>query len=98
LYRFLLPVHAKAGTPESGKGSALGSRVPWTPTVLDPNPHATLCNSEQYRELKTLCICGNCTPVQRPATTDRTLVMSRGKRFESARRLSQIGLYKPNTL
>src|SRR5919107_6348655 len=45
------------------------------------------CNSGQPREQKTLCLCEICKPVQRSATTDRTLVMSRGKRFESARRL-----------
>jgi hypothetical protein len=32
-----------------------------------------------------------------PATHDRSLVMSRGKRFESARRLSISGLDKPKT-
>ena len=37
MYRFLLPVQATAGAPESGKRSALGLRAPWTPTVLDPN-------------------------------------------------------------
>jgi hypothetical protein len=33
--------------------------------------------------------------MQRSATTDRALVMSRGKRFESARRLFTIRLDKP---
>jgi hypothetical protein len=40
-----------------------------------------------YREQKTRLLCGICSPMHLPATTDRTLVMSRGKRFESARRL-----------
>jgi hypothetical protein len=35
--------------------------------------------------------------VQRTATLDRTLVMSRGKRFEAARRLSLLPIDKPNT-
>ena len=61
-----------------------------TPTLLDPNPHATSCNNRQYREQKTLFLCGICKPLQPSATTDRALVMSRGKRFESARRLSSL--------
>jgi hypothetical protein len=36
--------------------------------------------------------------VQPPATRDGSLVMRRGQRFESARRLSPFGLSKPNTL
>src|SRR5829696_7696292 len=55
------------------------------------------CNSEQYREQKTLYLCGICKLVQPSATTDRTLVMSRGKRFESARRLSRFGVDTPDT-
>jgi hypothetical protein len=47
------------------------------PTLLDPNPHAVPCNSGQYREQKSRCLSGICKPVQRSATTDRTLVMSR---------------------
>src|SRR5215208_4025383 len=35
--------------------------------------------------------------VKTSATTDRTLVMRLGQRFESARRLSQFGLSKRNT-
>src|SRR5919112_5964304 len=66
------------------------------PCTLDPNPDAIPCNRGQCREQKTLCLYGICKPVQPSATTDRTLVMSRGKRFESARRLSRIGLSKLN--
>src|SRR5215210_6622355 len=35
------------------------------------------CNTGQRREQKTLFLCGICKPMQRSATTDRTLVMSR---------------------
>jgi hypothetical protein len=35
--------------------------------------------------------------VQAPPSADRSLVMSRGKRFESARRLSRFGVDKGNT-
>src|SRR5215210_7128687 len=35
------------------------------------------CNTGQRREQKTLFLCRICKPLQRPATTDRTLVMSR---------------------
>jgi hypothetical protein len=45
------------------------------PLTLDPNPDATPCNTWQSREHKTLYLCGNCKLVQRPETTDRTLVM-----------------------
>ena len=37
-------------------------------------------------------------PVQISATTDASLVKSRGQRFESARRLSLIGVDKPISL
>jgi hypothetical protein len=47
------------------------------PTLLDPNPHAVPCNSGQYREQITRCLCGICKSVQRPETSDRALVMSR---------------------
>src|SRR5215207_5970551 len=52
--------------------------------TFDPNPHAIPCNTGQARESITLYLCEICKLVQRSATTDRTLVMSRGKRFESA--------------
>src|SRR5918998_6339568 len=55
------------------------------------------CNSGQCREQKTRCLCGNCKPLQRSATTDRALVKRVGKRFESARRLFIFALDKPNT-
>jgi hypothetical protein len=54
------------------------------------------CNTEQCGEQKTLFLCGNCKPMQPSATTDRALVKRRGQRFESARRLSRIGLSKPS--
>jgi hypothetical protein len=54
------------------------------------------CNSGQYREQKTLHLCGICKPLQRPETPDRALVKRVGKRFESARRLSLSGLDKRN--
>jgi hypothetical protein len=56
-----------------------------------------LCNRGQLREQRTAYLCGICKPVQGPATTDRAFVMRLGQRFESARRLSTIGLSKPNT-
>jgi hypothetical protein len=42
-------------------------------------------------------MCGFCKPVQPPATHDGSLVMSRGERFESARRLSRFGVGKRYT-
>jgi hypothetical protein len=57
------------------------------PNPLDPNPDATRYNTGQSREQEIAYLCGICPPLQHPAITDRTLVMSRGKRFESARRL-----------
>src|SRR5215217_3185982 len=56
-------------------------------TPVDPNPDAIPCNTGQSREYETAYLCGICNPVQRPATTDRTLVAGAGQRFESARRL-----------
>ena len=56
-------------------------------TTLDPYPHATPCNTGQPRERRTAYSYGICRSLQHSATTDRTLVMSRGKRIESARRL-----------
>jgi transcriptional regulator with XRE-family HTH domain len=67
------------------------------PRTLDPNPHAIPCNSGQSREQKIAYLCGICKPLQPSATTDRTLVMRLSQRFESARRLSLIRLYKLNT-
>jgi hypothetical protein len=60
-------------------------------TRADPNLTLTWvqCSATVGKEQKTLFLCGICRSLQRPATTDRTLVMSRGKRFESARRLSR---------
>jgi hypothetical protein len=46
-------------------------------TLLDPNPNAIPCNSGQCREQKTSYLRGIRKPVQLPATSDRTLVMSR---------------------
>src|SRR5215211_4921264 len=54
------------------------------------------CNSEQSREQRAAYLCGICKPLQRSATTDRTLVAGAGQRFESARRLPLIGVDKPN--
>jgi hypothetical protein len=65
----------------SGLDAVAGSKV-------DPNPDARSCNSEQSREQITLYLCGMCKPPQPSATTDRTLVMRLGQRFESARRPS----------
>jgi hypothetical protein len=47
--------------------------------------------------MKPRILCGICKPVQRSVTTDSTLLMSRSKRFESARRLSQSSLNKQKT-
>src|SRR5215213_912740 len=43
-------------------------------TILDPNPDAMPCNSEQSREQRTAYLCEFCKPVQPSATPDRTLV------------------------
>jgi hypothetical protein len=56
--------------------------------MFDPNPHAIPCNPGQSREEKTAYKCGICKTLQPRATTDRTLVMRLGQRFDSARRLS----------
>ena len=47
------------------------------------------CNTGQGRERKAAYLWGICNPLHTPATPDGSLVMSRGKRFESARRLSR---------
>ena len=52
----------------------------------------------QAREEKPAYLCGVCMVVHISATTDSSLVKSRGKRFESARRLSLIGVDKPISL
>jgi hypothetical protein len=54
----------------------------------DTTGNAIRCNTLQPVAEKTAWKCGICNPRQAPATLDRSLVMSRGKRFESARRLS----------
>jgi hypothetical protein len=74
-------------------GTLASDACPW----FDPNPHATPCNSKQYREQKTLCLGDVSKSLQRSATTDRTLVKRLGQRFESARRLSLLPIDKPNT-
>src|ERR671920_1027217 len=66
-------------------------------TLVNPNPDAIPCKRWQHREQRTLYLCGNCKPVQRPATTDRTLVMRLGQRFESAPWLSYLPANHPKT-
>ena len=56
-------------------------------STLTPLGTQIQCNPKQAGERKIAQECGICKPVQNPATHDRSLVMSRGKRFESARRL-----------
>src|SRR5215212_10099300 len=66
-------------------------------TTLDPNPDAIPCNSEQSREQRIAYLCGICKPVQTPATTGRTLVMSRSAVRVRSSALS-FCLDKPNAL
>ena len=68
----------------------MATRNPWIfDTILpyfDPSPAASPCITEQSKEQKTAYLCEIRNPVQRSATTDRTLVMRLGQQFESARR------------
>ena len=41
---------------------------------FDPYPDAIPCNCGQSREQEAAYLCGFCSPLQRPATPDRTLV------------------------
>src|SRR5215218_6108129 len=56
-------------------------------------PEASLCNAEQPKEQEIAYLCGIRYLQQCSDTPDRTFVMSRGKRFESARRLSAYSRY-----
>jgi hypothetical protein len=58
---------------------------------------ATGSNAEQRKLPRNAAFAGLYKPPQPPATPDASLVMRLGQRFESARRLSAIGLSKPNT-
>src|SRR5215210_451177 len=84
------------GVALTGTGKSAASSYATSP-CFDPNPHAILRNSGQLRGQITAYLCGIRNPVQTSTTTDRTLVMSRGKRFESARRLSRFRVDKRNT-
>jgi hypothetical protein len=66
-------------------------RWPFDTNLIPPGAQYAAIVGNRGRR-KTHYLCGICKPLQRPATTDRTLVMSRGKRFESARRLFSCGV------
>jgi NAD(P)-dependent dehydrogenase (short-subunit alcohol dehydrogenase family) len=67
----------KAGQLVVELGYGVRGKIYGLPNLIDPNPDAVPCKSRQCWEQKTLFLCVIRNPVQRSATVDRTLVMSR---------------------